>query len=154
MLILMAIAVGAFILYIDYFVIAMVFVPAVFLKISGVTFSESDLHDVFKILITVIPLGIWWALNNLIHFNVPSRDDSSELKLYPFKWVGIVFCGVFFGYLARSDYKLDMIWSITIGLIFAIICAVGRHYGKKILVSKLKEHIGRNRYEGEDEDEE
>jgi hypothetical protein len=76
-------------------------------------FFESNIHIVFKALMILIAVGIWFALTEFIKIK----------GFQPLKVAGVLFCGYFVFYVAYYEEGFDIVWSITIGVGLAIISA-------------------------------
>jgi len=101
--------------YMDYWAVGLV--PFFVLDlVFGVDLFAADMHTVFKILIFLAPCAIWFFLSNLVHIG----------EFYPFKLIGAIICGVFIAKVVSDLVEMDMIWTITVGVVGTVLVGVSR----------------------------
>ena len=75
---------------------------------------DYEIHTVFMILIHIIPIGIWFALQQLRVFGVMIfKIIACGFSAYIFVWMALE---GFFGY--RVMYGMDTIWQWTVGIVY------------------------------------
>jgi hypothetical protein len=84
--------------------------------IYGISFNEADIHIAHRVLTVILFCAVWYALTNFICIK----------GFYPFKWIGILFCGLLIG-VSAYGFGASMFFSIVIGTVGTVIVAFARH---------------------------